>query len=273
MKYFERLRAVHPIVHCITNYVTVNDCANLLLACGASPIMADEEEEVEEIAAISQGLVLNLGTLNTGTIRAMFKSGKKANALQRPILLDPVGAGASRLRTETALRILHELRPAVVRCNASEFKMLLHAGGGASRGVDVASADRITEKTLPSFVEPLRKFAEEHRCIIAVSGEIDLIASPEGRLCAIRNGVPEMELVTGSGCMLSSLCGAFAAACPERCFEAVCEAFSCMGIAGERAMQKTHRPCPTASFRAAMIDALSCGMPDMTQEVRCEMLA
>ena len=118
------VRKKRPLVHCITNYVTANDCANVLLACGASPVMADDAREVEEIVEIADALVINIGTLNARTIEAMLAAGRKANELDIPVVLDPVGAGSSRLRTETALRLLAEVRFAAVRANISEIKAL-----------------------------------------------------------------------------------------------------------------------------------------------------
>src|SRR5699024_3539939 len=127
----QNLRDRRPLVHVITNYVTANDCANLLLACGASPIMADDPDEAPEITAHAAGLVLNLGTLHRGTIPAMVACGKTANARGIPVVLDPVGAGASRLRTETALQLLREVRLTVIRGNLSEMEALARGHGGA----------------------------------------------------------------------------------------------------------------------------------------------
>ena len=130
-----QIRAASPLIHCITNYVTVNDVANVLLAIGARPIMADDPEEVEEITALCAGLCLNIGTLNTRAIPSMLAAGQRARALGYPVVLDPVGAGASRLCTATALRILDEVRPTVIRGNISEVRTLA-VGSGATQGVD-----------------------------------------------------------------------------------------------------------------------------------------
>ena len=137
---FENLRSRSPLIHNITNYVTVNDCANMVLACGASPIMADDAAEVEDITTICGGLNINIGTLNSRTIESMLKAGKKANALGHPVVLDPVGAGASALRTETACRLLDEVRFTVIRGNISEVKTLA-SGAGTTKGVDADVAD------------------------------------------------------------------------------------------------------------------------------------
>ena len=141
---FENVRRNAPLIHNITNYVTVNDCANMLLACGASPIMADDPEDALEITDICNGLNINIGTLNRRTIPAMFAAGKRANELGHPVVLDPVGAGASTLRTETALGLLKEVKFTVIRGNVSEIKTLA-LGSGNTKGVDANVADRVTE--------------------------------------------------------------------------------------------------------------------------------
>ena len=143
----ENVRKTVPLVHNITNYVTVNDVANVLLACGGSPIMSDDREDVEDITSICGGLNINIGTLNQNTIPSMFLAGKKANELGHPVLLDPVGAGASKLRTETALKLMEELKLTVIRGNISEIKTLAF-GSGSTKGVDADVADAVTEETL-----------------------------------------------------------------------------------------------------------------------------
>jgi|GEM_PF-5641267 len=145
-----KVRLDCPLVHCITNYVTVNDCANVLLACGASPVMADDEREAEEIVSIASALVINIGTLNSRTIPSMFKAGRRANELGRPVILDPVGAGASSLRTATAMDLMREIDFAVIRGNISEITSI--AGGESkTRGVD-ASASELLDGDLPADV-------------------------------------------------------------------------------------------------------------------------
>ena len=139
---FANVRAKSPLVHNITNYVTVNDCANIVLACGASPIMADDAAEVEDITSLCAGLNLNIGTLNSRTIPSMLLAGHTANRLGRPVVLDPVGAGASHLRTETALRLLREVKFTVIRGNISEIRTLA-AGSGTTKGVDADAADKV----------------------------------------------------------------------------------------------------------------------------------
>ena len=166
----ENIRKTSPLIHNITNYVTANDCANILLACGASPTMADDASEVEEITAISNALNINIGTLNA-MVEGMFLAGKKANALGRPVVLDPVGAGASRLRTETACRLIDEIRFTVIRGNISEIKTLA-SGSGTTKGVDADAADIVTEETLNAAVAFVKAFAAKTGAVIAVVGAV-----------------------------------------------------------------------------------------------------
>lgn len=271
-KYFDQVRTKHPVIHCITNYVTVNDCANILLACGASPIMADDVAEASEITSICQGTVLNIGTLNQRTIPAMFAAGKKAKELGHPVILDPVGAGASTLRTETALQILDEIKPDIVRCNMSELKMLMHTGS-QSRGVDVSEPDRITEKNLEECAKYLCEFSEKYQCVTAVSGAIDLIASQNRQVCACRNGHPMMATITGSGCMLTVLTGAFGAASEGKYYESTCAAFAAMGIAGETAYESMTAHDGNTAYRNHLIDAVyNANTTEWERRVHCEML-
>lgn len=248
------LRAVRekrPLVHCVTNAVTVNDCANALLAVGASPVMADDSGEAAEIAALANAVVLNIGTLNAATIPSMFLAGKSAASLGRPVVLDPVGAGASRLRTETALRLVGEISFAVIRGNASEIKTLC-AGSGTTRGVDADERDASGLEALSAMAGGL---ARKTGAVVAVTGPTDVLSDGQ-RFAAVRNGHPLMSRITGSGCMLSAVIGGFCGASPERRFEAVAAALCSLGLAGERAAQRAEG-LGTASFRTALIDSLS----------------
>jgi len=179
----EHLRHVpEHIRHNITNYVTVNDCANMVLACGVSPIMADDAAEVEDITSLCAGLNLNIGTLNSRTIPSMLLAGHTAHRLGRPVVLDPVGAGASHLRTETALRLLREVKPTVIRGNISEMRTLA-VGSGTTKGVDADASDKITEETLDRAVAFVKSFAARTGAVIAVTGAIDIVADrPAGVL-------------------------------------------------------------------------------------------
>lgn len=191
-KILSNVRENSPLVHNITNYVTVNDVANIILACGASPIMSDDESEVEEITSICGGLNINIGTLNKNTIPSMFLAGKKANSLGHKVLLDPVGAGASKLRTETAVNLISKIKFDVIRGNISEIKTLA-LGSGTTKGVDADVSDAVTDSNLKKSVEFVKDFANKMQCVIAVTGAIDLVS--DGKKCyAIRNGRPEMEI-------------------------------------------------------------------------------
>ena len=253
----ENVRNTVPLIHNITNYVTVNDVANVLLACGASPIMADDEGEVEEITAICSGLNINIGTLNSRTIPSMLKAGKAAQALNHPVVLDPVGAGASTLRTETARRLIREIRFTVVRGNMSEIKTLA-AGSGNTRGVDASVEDVVTEDNLESAIAFVKDLSARDGAIVAVTGAIDLVADAE-RCYVIRNGRPEMGKVTGTGCQLSALTAAYVAANPGNCLEAAAAAVCLMGLAGEIGFSRMAPGDGNAAYRSRIIDAI-CNM-------------
>lgn len=250
----ENVRGKCPLIHNITNYVTVNDCANIVLACGASPIMSDDQSEVEEITTICGGLNINIGTLNKRTIESMFLAGKRANALNHPAVLDPVGAGASKLRTETAQKLLEEVKFTVIRGNISEVKTLA-SGSGTTKGVDADAVDAVTEANLDDGVALVKAFARQTGCIIAVTGAIDLVSDGERCWC-IRNGRPEMSRITGTGCQLSALTTAFLVANPEHKLEAAAAAVCTMGLAGEIAWANMQPGDGNSTYRNRIIDAI-----------------
>lgn len=250
----ENVRKSCPLIHNITNYVTVNDCANILLACGGSPIMADDVEEVEEITSICGGLNINIGTLNNRTIPAMLLAGKKANALGHPVVLDPVGAGASALRTRTANQLLEQVNFAVIRGNISEIKTLAH-GQGTTKGVDADVADAVTEENLPQAVAFAKSFAQKTGAVIAITGAIDLVADAQTAYC-IRNGHPMMSMVTGTGCQLSAMTAAYVTANPDTKLEAAAAAVCAMGICGEIAYERLSPLDGNSSYRNYIIDAV-----------------
>ena len=248
------VRATTPLVHCITNYVTVNDCANALLACGGSPIMSDEPLDVGDIQAICGGLVLNIGTLNARTIEGMKAAAAKANELGHPIVLDPVGAGASALRTDTAGMLLDGYDVKVIRANMSEVKALAGAAA-ATRGVDVNPDDVVTDDNLQASAAFVRQVAAKTGAVMAVTGAIDIVADAE-RAFAIRNGSPLMGKITGAGCMLTCVVAAYAVANPHALLESVAAAVAGMGVAGEIAEARMQPVDGNASFRTYLIDAL-----------------
>ncbi|NCB31639.1 MAG: hydroxyethylthiazole kinase [Clostridia bacterium] len=243
----ERVRDTSPLVHHITNYVTVNDCANVTLAIGASPIMADDIGEAADIASISSSLVLNIGTLNTRTVESMLLAGKAANKAGVPVVLDPVGAGASALRNETLKKLLDEVKMTLIRGNVSEISYL--AGISSSvRGVDASEEDiKKNKKELAAAA------ALKYGCTVAVTGAVDVVCDGE-RWAFLSNGTPSLSRVTGTGCMSTSLCGAFCGAKIDP-FVAATGALCAMGIAGELADEAG--PMGTSSFRTGVIDALS----------------
>lgn len=243
-----------PLIHNITNYVTVNDVANIMLACGGSPIMSDEAEDVEDITSICNGLNINIGTLHKSSIEGMLRAGKKANDLHHPILLDPVGAGASKFRTETALKLMQELNLAVIRGNISEIKTLA-LGSGTTKGVDADVSDAVTEENLEQAIEFVKAFSKKTGTIIAVTGRIDLVT--DGNRCyVIRNGRPEMGKITGTGCQLSAMMTAFITANPDEMLEAAAAAVCAMGLAGEIGWSRMQTGDGNATYRNRIIDAI-----------------
>lgn len=252
--YLEKVRLSSPLIHNITNYVTVNDVANVLLACGGSPIMSDDADEAEEITSICGGLNINIGTLNQHTIPSMFLAGRKANELGHKVLLDPVGAGASRLRTETAARLMEELQFDVIRGNISEIKTLA-SGSGSTKGVDADVADAVTEQTLDNAVAFVKELSKRTGSIIAVTGAIDLVAN-EAQCYVIRNGRPEMGRITGTGCQLSALITAFITANQEYVLESAAAAVSMMGLAGEIGWKNMLPSDGNSTYRNRIIDAI-----------------
>ena len=248
------VREKSPLIHNITNYVTVNDCANILLACGGSPIMSDDLGEVEEITTICGGLNINIGTLNAQTIPSMLAAGKKANALGHPVVLDPVGAGASSLRTNTAYQLLEEVQFAVIRGNISEIKTLAN-GQGTTKGVDADVADTVTEETLPEAAAFAKAFAAKTGAVIAITGAIDIVANAEKAYC-IYNGHSMMSSVTGTGCQLSALTAAYVTANPNHALEAAAAAVCAMGICGQIAQERLTTLDGNSSYRNYIIDAM-----------------
>lgn len=260
----ENVREKRPLIHNITNYVTANDCANILLACGASPIMADDEQEAADITGICGGLTINLGTLSSRKLRAMHLAGKRANALSHPVILDPVGAGASGWRREAALGLLEEVKCAVIRGNASEIKALALGSVGAA-GVDADLADGITQQNLEEMTAFAKAFAEKTGAVIAVTGAIDIVADSRTAY-RIRNGHPMMSAVTGTGCQLSALTAAYVAANPDHPLEAAAAAVCAMGLAGEIAFGRLSGQDGNGTYRNYLIDAIYRMTPQMLEK-------
>ena len=242
------VRQQKPLVHHITNYVTVNDCANICLAIGGSPIMADAIEEAADIVSISSSLIINMGTLNERTVASMLSAGCKANELGIPVVFDPVGAGASAFRNEVALKILETVKCSIIRGNLSEIRFLVE-NHSKTKGVDVAAEDLNSDATAI-----VQKCAKKLNCVIACTGKIDVI-SDGGNTVLIENGNEMLSDVTGTGCMCTTLVGAFAGA-NEDMLVAATAGVASMAIAGELAYERAGQ-IGLGSFRTAIIDAIS----------------
>lgn len=253
MNYIKNLRECSPLIHNITNYVTVNDVANVLLAIGASPIMSDAPEEAEEMTSISSGLNINIGTLNNQSVETMHLSGKKASSLNLPIVLDPVGAGATSYRTKTARSLINELNLKVIKGNISEIKALFK-GTSTTNGVDASNAD--LNDDLSMTIDFIKKASKENSLIIALTGKEDIISDGD-KTYIIKNGSSHMKNVTGTGCMVSAMITAFVAANKDHPLEATAAAVMSMGIAGEIALEKLKEGEGNLTYRKNILDALS----------------
>lgn len=252
-KQLSLVRERAPLVQCVTNFVTVNDCANIILAAGGSPSMADDVREAAEAVRGSAALVCNLGAI--AAVDAMLAAGKAANELGKPVVLDPVAAGNTALRREESARLLAGVKFAAIRGNASEIRALAR-GELTGSGVDVSGEDAVTDATLPRTVETARLLAKQTGAVVAVSGPIDVVTDG-GQTILLRNGCATMARITGSGCMLTSLLGAFCGADPGHPFEAACAAIAAMGVAGDLAEERRLRNgTGNATFRTDLIDAV-----------------
>ena len=241
---FTIVREKHPLVHHITNYVTVNDCANITMCAGGAPVMADAPEEVTEMAGVAGALVLNIGTLNKTQIESMILAGGMANDRKIPVILDPVGAGATRFRTETVERLMNELTISILKGNAGEIGVLAGAGGKV-RGVD-------SHGLAGDAVTIVRTFAKEENITVVASGPTDIVTDGK-RVLLVKNGHPLMGSISGTGCMAASVTGVFAAESSDTVL-ASAAALAAFGIAGERAAAGARGPF---SFKTALFDELA----------------
>ena len=249
----EKVRRDEPLVQCITNFVTVNDCANIILAAGGSPSMSEDIREVEEAVCQASALVCNIGAIDFA--ESMILAGKKANSLGIPVVLDPVAAGGTSLRREVSERLLNEVHFTAIRGNASEIRYLSGQNSIGS-GVDVAAEDVITEENIGKTVDAANILANKTGSIVAVSGPIDIITNGKETVL-MHNGCATMARITGSGCMLTSLIGAFCGSNRDDCFAAVCSAMALMGVSGEIAEKKRlENNTGNATFRTDLIDAV-----------------
>lgn len=239
----KNLREKKPLIHNITNFVVMNYTANALLACGASPVMAHASEEVEEMVSFAGALVLNIGTLTPYWVDSMLKAGRRANELNIPVILDPVGSGATKLRTESAKQLIDEVSIKVVRGNASEVLSLAHQGS-KTKGVDsIHTVDEAADAALT--------LSKELNTTLAITGKVDLITDGE-RIYRVSNGHDLMGYCTGTGCTATVIIGAFLAVDPDP-VTATTTGLAYFGLAGEKAATKAQSP---GSFQIAMLDAL-----------------
>ncbi len=241
---FGCVREKCPLVHHITNYVTVNDCANITICAGGAPVMADAPEEVAEMAAVAGALVLNIGTLNAAQVESMILAGGMANDRKIPVILDPVGAGATRFRTETVQRLMDELTVSVLKGNAGEIGVLAGAGGKV-RGVD-------SHGLAGDVVSIAKDYAKSARLVVSVSGSTDIVTDGK-RALLVENGHPLMGSISGTGCMAASVTGAFCAVSDDP-LKASAAALAAFGIAGERAAAGAQGPF---TFKTALFDELA----------------
>jgi hydroxyethylthiazole kinase len=253
-----RVREKRPLIHNITNYVVMQYTANALLALGASPVMAHAVEEMEEMASLADALVLNIGTLSGPWIEGMLVAGRTASRRKIPIILDPVGAGATTLRTKTAVRLLDECRVTVLRGNASEV-LAVAQGAGGTRGVDAAHK-------VEDVMAAARAWASARDLVVAITGAVDYITDGF-TVCRIHNGHPLMGRITGSGCTATTVIGAFCAVNPDP-LEATAGALAFYGLAGEYAARAASLP---GAFGVSLIDMLDAVTPEqVAREARIE---
>ena len=237
------LREKKPLIHNITNYVVMNYTANALLACGASPVMAHAEDEVEEMVSLAGALVINIGTLSGPWIESMLKAAKCANQLKVPVILDPVGAGATTLRTRTSRRFVEEVSTTVIRGNASEVLSLAEKGSG-TKGVD-------SIHTVEEAADSAASLSKGLKTTLAITGKVDLVTDGK-RMFRVFNGHEMMGRVTGTGCTATAIIGAFLAVDGDA-VEAAATALAYFGLAGEKAALQGSAP---GTFQIALLDAL-----------------
>lgn len=247
------IRDKKPLIHQLTNFVTVNDCANMTLAVGASPVMAIDPAEVEEMVSYASALVINIGALNSQFVSGMIAAGKRAADRGIPIIFDPVGVGATRLRTVTAEKIIQTVHPSVIRGNMSEMKALGGLHDGSKKGVDSTADEADGEKVAAELSQKLD-------CVIAITGRRDIIARNKD-ICHIQNGHPLLTSVTGTGCMATALVGSCCGAVDDF-FVGTTAGIAIMGIAGELAQQSLQPGDGIGTFRTRLFDAVSRMTPE-----------
>jgi len=245
-KNLQRLREKNPLIHNITNLVVANYTANGLLSLGCSPIMSNAIEEMDEIPAMAQALVINIGTLTNQTVKSMIKAGKSANKHKIPVVLDPVGVGATTFRKETVNTLLSEIKFDLIRGNVGEIAHLAQANW-SSKGVDAGSGK-------VNLSQIVKNVAKKYDCIVSMSGEIDYV-SDGVKVVKISNGTPLFPKITGSGCLLSAVCGAFLTLDGDS-FDLTVSACTSYAIAGE-IVQENLSDTQTGQFYIGLLDSLA----------------
>lgn len=257
----KNLKEKNPLTQCITNYVTVNDVANGLLAIGASPLMSEDPQEQKDIVNINDSLVINIGTLTKSQIEGMYASLDEADNLYKPVVFDPVGAGASELRTNTSVEIINNYSISVIRGNMSEIKILAKEynidieNEETVKGVDVAPEDIISKENIKVNGRIVKELAEKINLVVMASGHIDIISDGKN-VYTIKNGDPLMSRITGSGCMLTGIIGGFIGSNDDILLATITGALS-IGIAGELSAEYIkNNALGSGSFRTRLIDEL-----------------
>jgi len=251
--YMLKVREVRPLVHHITNYVTVNDCANVCICAGGSPIMSESINEVKEMASAADALVLNIGTINERLLESMEMAGKAAVKAGKPVILDPVGVGATKYRTKVVEDLISLLHPSIIKSNMGEMSTIVGCKG-IVRGVDSVSSCK-------DLADHMMAFAKENRCVLVSTGPTDYVT--DGRvLFELSNGVPMLENVSGTGCSVTTMVGVYAGACGPSAESAVA-AVSAFNIAAEDAIGHCAGP---GTFRPALLDSLYALKPEVLDE-------
>lgn len=264
--WISRIRAAKPLIECLTNDVTITDVANTILDVGASPVMGVAEAEIPGLVKAASAVVINIGTFSAELEERYLLALKVAHEFGKPVVFDPVGAGATDYRTDITKNLLQAHPIAIIRGNASEIKALLK-GRGSTVGVEAADDDVINDSMLVAQAEIARNVAKTYRCVVSMSGQIDVICD-SCNAYACRNGVPWLCSVTGTGCSLTGLLAAFAAvATRQELLEAATFGTAMMGVAGELAFNRTAN-LGLGSFHVALHDELS-----MMTDLRLEQLA
>ncbi|MFV0441266.1 MAG: hydroxyethylthiazole kinase [Lachnospirales bacterium] len=253
----ENVRRKSPLIHCMTNYVTVNDCANIISAIGGSSVMSDEILEVEDVVAFCDGLLVNIGTLNERTIKAMRVTMNKANLLHKPIVFDPVGAGATKYRNDVSIDFVTNNKQTVIKGNATEIKAL-HGDLNEereNRGIDANVFDTVTKGNMKTYAKIAMELSEQTGAVIVITGSIDIVAS-EDDAYFLFNGSNEMGEVVGTGCQLGAMIATFVSADKENIFNATAAAVCLYGIAGSNVNYDIDGKCDLMSLKTDLCNNL-----------------